>query len=74
MYYPNAFKKANEEIVRILGTGRLPTFDDRASLPYGMYPASDSWHSLIFNHFINVDLYQWNAFSMRLYVGALQFL
>jgi hypothetical protein len=72
MYYPDAFKKAYEEIVRVVGTGRLPTSDDRASLPYGMYP--DSWHSLIINHFTNVDLYQWNAFSMKLYVGALQFL
>ena len=39
MYYPDAFKKANEEIVRVIGTGRLPTFDDRDSLPYGMYSA-----------------------------------
>ena len=38
MYYPGAFKKANEEIVRVIGTERLPTFDDRASLPYCMCP------------------------------------
>ena len=38
MCYPDAFKKANEEIVRVIGTERLPTFDDRASLPYGMCP------------------------------------
>jgi hypothetical protein len=37
MQYPDSFKKANEEIVRVIGTKRLPTFDDRASLPYGMY-------------------------------------
>jgi hypothetical protein len=38
MYYPDAFKKASEEIIRVIGTERLPTFDDRDSLPYGMYP------------------------------------
>ena len=38
MYYPDAFKKASEEINRVVGTERLPTFDDRASLPYGMHP------------------------------------
>jgi hypothetical protein len=57
MYYPEAFKKASEEIVRVIfgtGLGRLPTFDDRASLPYGMYP--NSWHTLIINHFINVTV------------------
>ena len=72
MYYPVAFKKASEEIVWVIGTGRLPTFDDRASLPYGMYP--NLWHTLVIKHFINVNLYQWNAFSMRFYVGVLQFL
>ena len=70
MYYPDAFKKASEEIVRVIGTGRLPTFDDRASLPYGMHP--NLWHILIVKLFNNVDLYQWNVFSTRLYVGALQ--
>ena len=69
MCYPDAFKKAHEEIVRVVGTERLPTFEDRASLPYGMY-----WHILILKLLIKVDLYQWNAFSMRLCVGALQFL
>jgi len=34
MYYPDAFKKASEEIIRVIGTERLPTFDDRDSLPY----------------------------------------
>ena len=69
MYYPDAFKKANEEIVRVIGTGRLPTFDDRDSLPYGMYSAYPN-----LKPFIDVMLYQWNACSMRLYVGALLFL
>lgn len=72
MYYPDAFKKAGEEIVQVIGTGRLPTFNDRASLPYGMYPIL--LHTLIIKHFINGKMYQWNACSMRLYDGALQFL
>jgi hypothetical protein len=72
MQYPDSFKKANEEIVRVIGTKRLPTFDDRASLPYGMY--ANLLHAQIIKHFINVNLYQWNACSKRLYVGALQFL
>ena len=37
MYYPAPFQKARDEIARVIGTERLPTFDDRASLPYGMY-------------------------------------
>ena len=36
MYYPLPFQKARDEIARVIGTERLPTFDDRASLPYGM--------------------------------------
>lgn len=44
MYYPGAFKKARDEISRVIGTDRLPTFNDRASLPYGMYVLS---HALI---------------------------
>ena len=44
MYYPVPFQKARDEIARVIGTERLPTFDDRASLPYGMYELS---HTLI---------------------------
>ena len=32
--HPEAQKKAQEEIDRVVGTGRLPTLDDRDSLPY----------------------------------------
>ncbi|KAF8634127.1 hypothetical protein AX15_001059 [Amanita polypyramis BW_CC] len=32
--HPNEQKKAQEEIDRVVGTERLPTFSDRASLPY----------------------------------------
>jgi cytochrome P450 len=32
--HPEAQKRAQEEIDRVVGTDRLPTFEDRASLPY----------------------------------------
>ncbi len=32
--YPNVVVKAREEIDRVVGRERLPTYDDRASLPY----------------------------------------
>ena len=32
--YPHVFKKAREEINRVVGTERLPDFSDRESLPY----------------------------------------
>jgi len=32
--YPEIFKKAREEIDRVVGTDRLPDFDDREELPY----------------------------------------
>lgn len=32
--YPEVQKRAYEEIVRVVGTDRLPTFEDRDSLPY----------------------------------------
>ncbi len=32
--YPDAQKKAQAELDRVLGSGRLPTFEDRDSLPY----------------------------------------
>ncbi len=31
---PEAQRKGQEELDRIIGTGRLPRFEDRASLPY----------------------------------------
>ena len=31
---PDAVKKAQEEIDRVVGPGRLPTFDDMDALPY----------------------------------------
>ena len=32
--YPRVFKKAQEEIDRVIGPDRLPDIDDRDSLPY----------------------------------------
>ena len=32
--YPSALKKAQEEIDRVVGSDRLPTFSDRPNLPY----------------------------------------
>ena len=32
--HPHAQKKAQDEIDRVIGSDRLPTFDDRASMPY----------------------------------------
>jgi cytochrome P450 len=32
--YPQEFKKAQQEVDRVIGRHRLPNFDDRPSLPY----------------------------------------
>lgn len=32
--YPEAYEKLQEEIDRVVGSERLPDFDDRKSLPY----------------------------------------
>jgi cytochrome P450 len=32
--HPEAYKKAQEEIDRVVGNERLPTLDDREALPY----------------------------------------
>ena len=32
--YPSALKRAQEEIDRVVGPDRLPTFSDRPNLPY----------------------------------------
>ena len=32
--HPHVLQKAHEEIDRVVGTSRLPDFDDRESLPY----------------------------------------
>ena len=32
--YPDAQRKAQDEIDRVVGSNRLPSYDDRTSLPY----------------------------------------
>ena len=34
LLYPQAQKKAQDEIDRVVGSGRLPDFSDRESLPF----------------------------------------
>ncbi|KAG5650921.1 hypothetical protein H0H81_010513 [Sphagnurus paluster] len=34
LYNPGSLKKAQQEMDSVIGTDRLPTFDDRGSLPY----------------------------------------
>ena len=34
MMFPEAQRKAQEEIDKVVGQGRLPDFDDRENLPY----------------------------------------
>ena len=34
LHYPDVYRKAREEIDRVIGNERLPDFTDRYSLPY----------------------------------------
>ena len=34
LHYPDVYRKAQEEIDRVIGRDRLPDLSDRASLPY----------------------------------------
>jgi hypothetical protein len=47
--YPDAQKKAQEEIDRVIGPHRLPNFEDRQSLPYveAVYREVQRWHPLV---------------------------
>lgn len=44
--HPEVFKKAQAEIDRVVGTGRLPTLEDRENLPYieAVLKESLRWH------------------------------
>lgn len=44
--YPEAQKKAQEEINRVIGSGRLPDYADREKLPYveAFYREAMRWH------------------------------
>jgi cytochrome P450 len=44
--YPEAQQKAHDEIDAVVGTGRLPDFDDEVSLPYvsALCQEVQRWH------------------------------
>lgn len=46
--YPEAQKKAQEEIDQVIGTDRLPDYADRRSLPYieAFYREVMRWHPI----------------------------
>ncbi|KAG8217948.1 cytochrome P450 [Butyriboletus roseoflavus] len=45
--YPRVMKKAQQELDSVVGTGRLPTFTDRPSLPYmeALFTELFRWHT-----------------------------
>lgn len=47
--FPEVQRKAQEEIDRVIGTTRLPTFNDRDSLPYinAVLLEAWRWHPVI---------------------------
>ena len=47
--YPNVQAKAQEEIDRVVDSGRLPDFDDRPQLPYAeaVYLETLRWRPVI---------------------------
>jgi cytochrome P450 len=46
--YPEAQRKAQQELDRVVGTLRLPTFEDRKNLPYidAVVKETFRWHPL----------------------------
>jgi cytochrome P450 len=47
--YPDAQKKAQQEIDKVIGPHRLPNFEDRHSLPFveAFYREIKRWHPLL---------------------------
>ncbi|KAI2634605.1 cytochrome protein [Xylaria nigripes] len=47
--YPEVQRKAQEEIDQVIGTGRLPTFNDRRDLPYveALVTEAWRWHTVV---------------------------
>ena len=45
--YPHVMKRAQQELDSVVGTGRLPTFSDRVSLPYmeALFTELLRWHT-----------------------------
>lgn len=46
--YPEVQKKAQEDLARVVGSSRLPTFEDRKDLPYITAIAKETlrWHTV----------------------------
>jgi cytochrome P450 len=46
--YPEVQQKAQQELDRVVGTSRLPTFEDRKNLPYieAVVKETFRWHPL----------------------------
>lgn len=75
--YPEVQQKAQEEIDRVVGQNRLPTFEDRDSLPYvfAVFKETLRWHnvaplgnlidSILFSTRINRTLCRTRAFVER---------
>lgn len=61
---PNVLKRAQEEIDRVVGSERLPTFSDRKNLPYveAVLKETFRWETIVttctFNSMILTDLHQ----------------
>ena len=49
IYNPAAARKAQEELDRVVGRGRLPTFGDESSLPYvnAWLKELNRWHPVV---------------------------
>jgi len=47
--YPDVQQKAQQELDTVLGPGKVPTFEDRSSLPYveAVYREVMRWHPAI---------------------------
>lgn len=41
--HPEVQRKAREEIDRVIGSSRLPTYDDRDQLPYIQAVVTEAW-------------------------------
>lgn len=46
--FPEAQKKAQDEIAKVVGTSRLATFEDRKNLPYivAILKETERWHTV----------------------------
>ncbi|KZT04888.1 cytochrome P450 [Laetiporus sulphureus 93-53] len=56
LLFPDVQRKAQDEIDRVIGRGRLPTFEDRDSLPYiqAIHHETQRWHPSVLLSFPHV--------------------